>query len=187
MLMQNLPPRPHWQGSLDGLCGIYAVINAVDCMCRNRSAPLREEQHRELFHRLCHTSDINIASFLADGMTFRQVCRLLDSAKSYLDERCLSMGRRVAFRSSNVSLAEYWDKISHHININGPGSVLVGMTGQYDHWSVVRDVTGRQIRLWDSDDLNRVNRSRCRVGRESSARPVGLCPTQTVLLTLEAA
>jgi hypothetical protein len=61
------------------------------------------------------------------------------------------------------------------------------MTGLYDHWSVVRDITPRQIRLWDSDDLKRVHRARCMAGREDGARPVGLCPTQTVLLTLQAA
>ena len=40
--------KPYQQGSLDGLCGIYALVNAVDFLC----GPLSSLQARTLFRQI---------------------------------------------------------------------------------------------------------------------------------------
>src|SRR5258708_18798876 len=47
------PPTPLQQGDLDGLCGAYALVNAVTRLLHNRG--FQREDANRLFQRLCRT------------------------------------------------------------------------------------------------------------------------------------
>ena len=40
--------KPYQQGDLDGLCGVYALVNAVDYLC----GPLSHRKARQLFQQI---------------------------------------------------------------------------------------------------------------------------------------
>jgi hypothetical protein len=75
-------PRPLRQGDLDGLCGAYAVVNAV----RLAALPYRRLRHAAcaaLFAELAEAG--RLRAFVTDGMGAGRVARLLRRARVWLD------------------------------------------------------------------------------------------------------
>src|SRR3546814_10459474 len=76
--------RVRRQGSLDGLCGVYSVINAVVLTCRPSSADVQD-----LFRTLCQELEREgrLADVLAGGMTVRTLGKIIDAAGRFLSDR----------------------------------------------------------------------------------------------------
>ena len=84
-----------------------------------------------------------------------------------------------------LSVTEFWNSMMEFLR-NGEGKrrvILIGLGGVYDHWSIVDSITDKQIRLFDSFKLKRLNRNRCATMRRSSSRPHLLFPTHTYFLS----
>ena len=148
-----LPPptlRPARQGTFDGLCGVYALINAVDLVEPRRR---RSAFHTDLFVQLTH--GLGAAALLASmdyGVTPTELARAakfaftwLGSAYNvHLDVSEPFVGRRFTRTRSFVrALGEYVDP-PHRvavISLRRPGR---------SHWTAVRAVEGQTLQLRDS-------------------------------------
>src|SRR3546814_12125771 len=89
--------RVRRQGSLDGLCGVYSVINAVVLTCRPSS-----EDVQDLFRTLCQelAREGGLADVLAGSLSVRTLGRLVDAAgRFFSDRKSCPLSRRLAFRS----------------------------------------------------------------------------------------
>jgi hypothetical protein len=169
------------QGNLDGLCGVYSVVNASLHLSRKR---LTADQTKELFRSLCDQlgREGRLEDTIVDGMTVRTLGRLIDTSASFLAaEGCGRIRRKMACKTT-YGLKEFWDRIVAHIETNGDGSVILGMGGMYDHWTCVREIDENRISLIDSDGLHRLRRTNCTVGERRKGRHHVLWPTQTFLL-----
>ncbi len=152
--------RAYRQGDLDGLCGVYAVVNAVRYVER-----LKEDQCEVVFRRLIKTLAQGSRPHvpLLWGMGFRKLKGLVAAAG-----RCRFEGRDTAFqarplrlRGKDRSLPGLWAALEGEL---GPTCVaLVGITGATDHWCVVYRVTPKTLWLLDSAGRTRIRRSRCTV------------------------
>ncbi|MFM7850478.1 MAG: hypothetical protein ACKO96_00845, partial [Flammeovirgaceae bacterium] len=78
----------HWQGALDGLCGLYSVINATEYLCSYNGVKLQTSDTQMLFRVLCDllSEEGRLQDVLVDGMGFRNLGRLIDVASLYLEE-----------------------------------------------------------------------------------------------------
>ncbi|MFM2045037.1 MAG: hypothetical protein RLY86_3613 [Pseudomonadota bacterium] len=171
------------QGNLDGLCGVYSVVNASLHLSRKR---LTQDQTKDLFRRLCAQlgEEGRLEDTLFDGMTVRTLGRLIDTSSEFLkEEGCGGIHRKVAFSSAPDGLARFWDAIAAHIKEHGTGSVILGMGGKYDHWTCVGAISENRISLIDSDGLQRISRINCTIADERVGRHHALVPTQTYLLS----
>ena len=146
----NTPP-PFRQGDLDGLCGAYAVVNAV------RLAAL---PHRELRRAACAALFAELVDELAEagrlrdrvtrGMGAGKMARLLRRAKLWLDvEYELRLEVTRPFRKGDEpDPGACLRLLTEHLGRAGTAVIV----GTEDHWTVVSAVSGRRLLLADSHD-----------------------------------
>ena len=154
--------RPLQQGDLDGLCGVYAIINAIRHLCPE----VDTEHSRELFiammqarHELALRRPL---VFVYDGLGRRPLTALANAAIEHLAHTAgidIEVEWLAPAKGGRSSLPTLWRKLSAHIG--STGIAIVGLAGRTSHWTVVIDITCKQMRLLDSDGLSVLRRSRC--------------------------
>jgi hypothetical protein len=171
--------KPYEQGGLDGLCAIYSIVNAVRIVSSISDAEAKNLFRRILEH-LERTHDLS--RMLAEGIglvtiggIFRKVVKGLIPYRS------------MPFKNlPDTPLDEFWTEMTRFLETDGERTILIGLGGpMWDHWSIVHEITTRQIRFFDSHKLRRLNRNRCTTIRSTSRRPHVLCPTHTYFLSLK--
>lgn len=170
------------QGRFDGLCGVYAIINSIHLM-----TGLSEDACGEIFRKCCRHLDEEDALFPAvrgDGLYFRALGRAFDVAAQEA-KRCtkVELWRNDVPRSGSPGLDQFWRKLGRHVSAHGPGSAIVGMSGDYDHWTCISSISRRRLNVADSWGLRHLDRSRCTTGYYRKDRQYVLWPTQTYLLS----
>lgn len=174
------------QGQLDSLCGVYAIINSSKAMCDQHGVRLTRAECRTLFVKVCGVlaDDGKLAEALTEGTTIRTFQRMTRAAHDWLEnDRGVSFQSRRAFGAAPAGLDDYWSRLLEHWTAFGPGSVLVGMSGQHDHWSCIRSMSERAINLMDSDGIHQLRRDRCTIAGSTRVRTSTLWPTQTLLIS----
>lgn len=155
-----LPIDPYHQGSLDGLCGIYAVINAVRLLFPG----LEEAAARDLFThavRLLEDRPLTL-DIVHAGIGDRDLRRLVVECGTYLldeHELVVTLGRIPV--GKRVSVQAIWSGLA--AELASPAAAIVGMTGRERHWTVAYRVTSRTLWLADSSGMQQLARSRCTV------------------------
>jgi len=168
------------QGSLDGLCGIYAIINACNLMLGGK---LDREYQSSLFCKLTNLLDDGrpIGDVVHDGIGFRKLGELIDVASRTLAlDHGVEIERRVACKTSRGELGDFWIKLLSHINLEKGSIAILGVEGKHSHWTVVQKVSRKSLTLSDSDNLKRLNKSDCDIMEGEKTHQ--LQPTQTYLL-----
>ena len=84
--MAHQTPLPFRQGELDGLCGIYAIINAIRLVLGPRASLLKPADWHELFVVLLESIDgpIGAAHAAANGIETKPLRSLLRVASLHL-------------------------------------------------------------------------------------------------------
>lgn len=168
------------QGSLDGLCGIYAIINACNLMIGGK---LDRKYQVFLFCKLTNLLDDGrpIGDIVHDGIGFRKIGELIDVASRTLAiDHGIEIERTVASKSGNGELSVFWDNLQNHINLEEGRVAILGVEGKHSHWTVVQKVSDKSLTLLDSDNLKQFKKSDCYI--EKGKKTHQLQPTQTYLL-----
>jgi len=153
--------RAYQQGDLDGLCGIYAIVNAL-CHVLH----LRDEQCQKLFEKLIQALEQDCRHShqrLLWGIGFQQLRRLVTVVcKSRLEgQKLTSATRPLRLKRQQRTLPHLWIALNEQV---GPTCVaIVGLAGAANHWCVVYRVTPKTLWLLDSSGQTRIYRSRCTV------------------------
>jgi hypothetical protein len=147
---------------LDGLCGIYAVVNALRYLLR-----LNKAQSQELFERLVAAliqDSRHPHKRLVEGILFKRLKQLAAAARRcrLVDHDLSFQVRTLRLRREERTIARLWATLDREV---GPACVaIIGITGADDHWCVVYRVTPKTLRLLDSSGRSCIRRSRCTVG-----------------------
>ena len=176
------------QGNLDSLCGVYAVINSVKAVAHTRGFSLRRPECIVLFRRLCGVLADGglLANALTDGTSIRTFQAMTRDAHMWLVQaRGLQLESRRAFGKSPESLDLFWRKLSDHVDDEGPGSVLIRLSGRMEHWSCIRSISDSAIVLVDSDGVRMLRRKLCTIAEPDRRRIHQLIPTQALLVTFQ--
>lgn len=164
------------QGSLDGLCGVYSVVNALTLIHGS------DFDQKALFRDLLLSMRHRVVSLTMTGMHLHEYQTVIRRAKKYFDNINKPFGFRLAYCIAPDSLDDFWKTLCCHYKEHGQGSILVGMTGQYDHWTCIQDITDTKIVLADSGYLSELYRTGITIKKPTKLRPIGLQPCQTILL-----
>jgi hypothetical protein len=152
--------RPLRQGELDGLCGVYSVINAVRLLCPE----INQADLPALFRTLIRTLSrrrIRLTDAVALGLEIRTVRALANSACDYInDELQIRLKARRPHKPRRAyRLNRFWHWLQAELS---KGNILiVGVSGKLAHWTVVYRITDKSAHLADSDGLKTLLRSRC--------------------------
>jgi hypothetical protein len=167
---------PYEQGALDGLCGVYSIVNAARIVQR-----LDDEAGKDLFRQIIiYLSQRRmLGRILVEGLNLHVIGGIFRNVNELG-----SLQRNMPFkRDPETPLDRFWTDMLAFLGDCAGRAVLLGLGGVYDHWTVVESITDRRIRLFDSYGLKTLNRHRCTTLRPTSRRPHKLCPTHTYFLS----
>lgn len=168
--------RPYLQGDLDGLCGLYSLINAA----RLVNGPMGRARSQSLLQACLVTlkGKADLSDLVSSGMGVHQVLH----AFRHAIQPNLPLGYHRPFaKVSRVPLKRYWRTVEAFLNGGQNRAAIVCIeSGSYNHWTLVRAMSGRQMLLFDSDGARRVYRRLCTTSENNTRRPVLLSPTLTI-------
>lgn len=173
---------PIHQGALDGLCGLYAIINA----CNNIDIHLKESERQELFKLgICYLDEKKILKkTLLNGMVKTHVMGIIDAINPYFREkhRKTLMCERVAYDAKNIT--GVWNILSQSMELN-KAAAIVGLSGMHDHWTCVVNVTDATLQLCDSDGLKQIYKRHATCGETNGSLKHVLSPREVFVLRAE--
>ncbi|WP_040577312.1 hypothetical protein [Methylopila sp. M107] len=154
--------KPYRQGDLDGLCGLYAIINALRRATRRE--PLEEDAWPWLFAELLRKADRSLGAVHAVtcGIDTKPLWRLAKYAVGVLAAE-YDLGARVTRPlkgKRKLTVPKVVDAVANVLARDDTG-VLVGFGGPLDHWTVVTSVSPLHLSLFDSSGRSRVRQDRC--------------------------
>ncbi len=159
--------EPFYQGELDGLCGVYAIINAVRLLCPE----LDEQTTKKLFKRLLatlHKREANPVTPVWRGMRMRTLRRIAKEARRFMKAECgitLRARRWRPERRERITTVKlFWHAVERELSRHRVP--IIGFGGKVQHWTVVRGLTPKLMKLCDSSDLTAVRRKGCRLPRK---------------------
>lgn len=155
--------KPRQQGSLDGLCGAYAVVNAIG---RALDMPdYMDELAHEWFRSALDSLPKEVfPEVVWKGTTLEQLTLMAEGVVKAVrhDTRrdiVLEVDRPIR-RNTSTTLAEYLEKLE---SLQGPSTALIlgiehAQSKGGGHWTVLRRITPSEIHLHDSDGLRKLKR-----------------------------
>jgi len=169
--------KPYLQGTLDGLCAVYSIVNAARII-----SVIDLEESRLLFDRIIMylEKDRDLRKVLTQGIGLTTIGGIL---RNVVGDRI--QNRSMPFKHRpETQLDEFWSEMMHFLENGKKRAILIGLGGPvWDHWSVIDGITEKQIHFFDSHRLRRLNRNRCTTTRSTNRRPHLLCPTHTYFLS----
>lgn len=129
-------PNPEMQGTLDALCGLYAITNAY------KLALKVDDKGEEIFHYILSKIPNNqVVRYLKLGMSLPQVLYVLKKTSPkfglcFESVPCLRKGR---FQKLSKEQAPLIIGVEDNNKLWGGG-----------HWTVIRKITPKHVKLQDS-------------------------------------
>ena len=168
--------EPLQQGQLDCLCGIYAVINAVNVV----HGPLRKSANRALFATCLQylaSRRCLIARMTGDGTDGVELNQLLKIAQQQYPLHCSTPFRQ----RRNVDFEQYWQACFEFLR-KPKCIILLNLKGYHQHWTLIERMTETTLYLHDSSGLKYLNKRNCQLTGKRPLRPHLLNPQHTYFL-----
>lgn len=192
------------QGEMDGLCGLYALVNAIALLAHHRlSANDISELFRELIRALYRrnvrkrSKDSTPLEFIWDGTSVRDISLLMETSRAFLVERGLDLtwSRPLQGKRKPTSLQQYWDRLRSAFDECSGRCVAIidynfdGEDSEVGHWTCVVKVTDKAMKLSDSSlslhcRKGLMRKSRCTIGTRTVRRPYTLFAHNVYLLQI---
>ena len=170
---------PFQQGGLDSLCGLYSIVNAERII--NHSS---NEETQQLFNDLVHFLARRglLSKFLIGGIHHPQMLTILEKVVG--KQRISSV--QIPWRGvPNPDLTTFWNSMQFFLDGTPARSIILGLEGYHDHWTVIESITNRSILLYDSSQIKRLPRPYCTTVYTTNKRKHLLLPAQTYFLSNE--
>jgi hypothetical protein len=183
--------RPLLQGDLDGLCGAYSLLNAVQwalhsCSrggARTQRLPklLSDREQQALFDTLVTALGQRrpLATFVTGGISSLELTRLLRVSRQWLSvhRKADLVYRRPFYRHRMVATRRVLARLAKHLAAPGSAAIIAVEA----HWTVVRGAAKRRVRVMDSGGWMFMT-----LGRKAhrGARRNGFQPSSVFLLRL---
>jgi len=147
---------PRLQGDMDGLCGIYSILNATTYLSPR---PLDDKEEEALFWALA-SSIKRWPHVLKTGLTVREIPKAVKTASKWLQKsRGATLECSLPFKSKKYD--GDWDRFFDdlHQNIADPlTAAILGLVEPLEHWTVATEVKKQRIMLKDSMKTKHINR-----------------------------
>jgi hypothetical protein len=170
--------KPLIQGGLDGLCGVYSILNALKIVQGTTF-----EESSELFLEILRAMETRkrLSLLIEDGMSDRDMGYVY---REVIQRHFPITILKPFHRRSEVGLGAYWSQVQDFLS-DGRGRAvnLVAEGHDWGHWTVVWKATPKCLYLLDSDMMRRFDRRKCSTQMLSSNRELLLWPTMTRFLS----
>ena len=170
--------RPARQGAFDGLCGVYAIINALELVgVTGRRSAIHEELFMELIHSLGAAA---LLSAMHDGLESWQLVRAAEIGFAQLEhDHGLRLAISQPFDPSEFGAPEdFYEALRKRVASPRTAVILHVSRAGRDHWTVARSFQGCRLLLRDSAGTPSLDLRRLEVG----ARRYRVDPSQTLII-----
>lgn len=135
------------QGHLDGLCGIYAVVNAAKAVLGKSVAG--DEEILFLFRTLCRSVSAWPLT-LWEGLNFEELIDIVDRTichNTILNKLDISYPFT---KSTPQSSDQFWQRFHEIFERNSGAYAVIGMTHPHLHWVTATPKSRKQLSIIDS-------------------------------------
>lgn len=173
--------EPYTQG-LDGLCGVYAVINATQLLFPGALTVARAE---DMFDALVKSLGGGLLAAVTDGLGIPEMRRLIDAADIFARKHLNgALTRREPYRRTKFARPAAFVAALER-DAGGASVAVIGLGVPYEHWTVVEKITPKTLKLADSLEMKTVARGRLTLGTARGAQ-VRIDTGHTFILAREA-
>jgi hypothetical protein len=184
-LAQHSGDKPYRQGELDGLCGIYAVVNAL-VLLTAKAAPWTKTYSRTLFRRgvAMVNAKGDLDAVILDGMTPGRWIELVEALTAQVasDLKLDIQVDRLETGSASIRFTLVQEAVEAALARDA--LVLVLLDGVHQHYTVITGHTPQQFLLYDSLGLRRLTKQLC--GNERSGKRHRIASRWVVILQVTA-
>ena len=155
-------PAPFRQGDLDGLCGVYAIVNAMRLLCpkldRAKAERLFEALLRELPQGRTDCGPAAICHGVSRGCLRRMITVTRRQVRQEFGVaiRLECLGNAASRIDAPIRLEWLWATLAEKFDTGA--IAIVGIGGRHNHWSVAMTITPRMLWLADSSGMQAVRR-----------------------------
>jgi len=168
--------KPYQQGDLDGLCGVYALVNAVDYLC----GPLSRRKAIQLFEQILTHLEAKapLASRCTNGIVINEIAGIL---KTVICQHYPIQRYKPFHRQPWVNKSRYIKTLREFLQ--QPNTiVLLALEGYHSHWTLVHQITDKTLMTYDSSEIHYVLINNCSMISDKVEKGHWLIPAQTYLL-----
>jgi hypothetical protein len=173
--MEMTRTKPFQQGNLDGLCGVYSLVNSSRIVCG-----ATEEDSNLLFKEIVQFLDESgkFALTCTDGMDVDRMRKIV----KYCGPDYYPTVKMPYCNRSVPGLDEFWGYMYDFMQAPHR-AIILGLGGRHEHWTVVSNITRSRLFLYDSMKLKQLDRNRCSVQHCDRTRIHLLTPTQAMFIS----
>jgi hypothetical protein len=166
-MARRLEIAPYRQGQLDGLCGLYALINAIRLATHHHTGEFGHGVWRELLLALLGEAEdlVGTATAVVHGIRTKPLYELAKRAASHMANE---YGVPVTVSRAPGPKHSFDGLVSHlaELTTKTRSAVVIELTGDVRHWTVVKRVGTHSLQLFDSSGMERVKLASCRLKHE---------------------
>ena len=169
---------PYEQGYLDGLCGIYSIINATRLIVKD----MRKSEAMKLFGKCMRHMEkrSSLGKVSTSGINGNDLWSILQTC--VLANYSINI-ERPFYRDGKISANSYVKELTDYFGEGGKRSAIINIESrEWEHWTAIKSITRKQIMLFDSCCLSAVNTARCAVGKKTKEKPYRFTPARTFFL-----
>ncbi|MBV9114161.1 MAG: hypothetical protein JOY67_15210 [Hyphomicrobiales bacterium] len=152
---------PYLQGQIDGLCGLYAIINAFQCLF---PASFTDDDAWELMTILCASIAHKFPAVIWKGAGVEDTVTLFNTAEKYAAKTRHLKGRIVVTRPfarrKIERVQDFWAEIGSWLEAGGSAQTkrlaCIGIGHPDNHWTLVTKTSGKSVTFFDSWELKRL-------------------------------
>jgi hypothetical protein len=169
---------PYMQGHLNGLCGIYSIINATRLIIRN----MREQEATRLFGKCMRHVEKrrSLGMVSTSGINEGDLWSIL--TKLVIVNYSISV-ERPFHKTGKMSVNNYIQELAEYFGEDGKRSAIILVESRdWGHWTVIRSMTMKRIILFDSYFLKTISIAKCVVRKPTEEKPYVFTPPLTFFL-----
>lgn len=136
---------PKYQGELDGLCGMYAIINAYE--------HCGVEQSDAVFKASCNAlAHSRWPGVLWEGTTFGDLQRMIVSCRDTVEGASEVKVSYPFSKKTPRTNVEYWKRLDEIYDLNDAWRcMIIGVSRPWNHWIVATRKSKKRFKFLDSD------------------------------------
>jgi hypothetical protein len=169
--------KPLRQGELDGLCGVYSIINATQLVV----GQLPKQTCYDLFYESLKALEPKrpLSILVSTGINTNDIALILQKVicSRYKIQRC-----KFFHTSKGVSVNRYWIRLLRFMRGRNRSVILSVASRHWSHWTAIRSVSERRILCFDSTNRKVIYKAHCATGGISQTKPLQLYPSPTFFL-----
>jgi hypothetical protein len=169
---------PYEQGALDSLCGVYSLINAMRILIKDLNYTEAERVFRRILQYV--ESKKRLSSVMTGGIGDRDVFNI---ARTVLHAKYNISIKRLYGDDQRPSVSKIVAKMAKLLRDENVAIIISIEAVDYEHWSVIKSLSAKEIQLCDSAGTKRVQLSKCTTKRITQSRPVLIDPSSIFCLT----